>query len=80
MSTYLKSGLHPLNPHSENLNTAINMLGRLTGKITIQYYEPTAKPGTQVLTSEEKTTPVGYGRYLHINPLRGMLAKKKDGI
>jgi hypothetical protein len=42
-STYLKSGLHPLNPHCQNWNAAINTLGRLTGKRTMQY-EPTAKP------------------------------------
>jgi hypothetical protein len=53
-STYLKSGLHPLNPHCENWSTAINTLGRLTGKTTMQY-ELTAKPNTRVLTPEEKT-------------------------
>ncbi len=49
-STYLKSGLHPLNPMCENWKTAINTLGRLTGKMTMQY-EPTAKPNAQELTS-----------------------------
>jgi hypothetical protein len=36
-------------------NTAINTLGRLTGKRTMQY-EPAAKPNARVLTLEEKTT------------------------
>jgi hypothetical protein len=54
-STYLKSGLHPLNPHCENWNTAIKTLGRLTGKRTMQY-EPTAKLNARALTLEEKTT------------------------
>jgi hypothetical protein len=54
-STYLKSGLHPLNPMCENWKTAINTLGRLTGKMTMQY-EPTAKPNARVSTVRE-----GYG-------------------
>jgi hypothetical protein len=52
-STYLKSGLHQLNPHCENWNTAINTLGRLTGKRTMQY-GPTAKPDARALPLEEK--------------------------
>jgi hypothetical protein len=52
-STYLKSGLHPLDPQCENWSTAINTLGR--GKTAMQY-ESTAKPDPQVLTLEEKTT------------------------
>jgi hypothetical protein len=39
----------------ENWKTAINTLGRLTGKMTMQY-EPAAKRNAQLLTSEEKTT------------------------
>jgi hypothetical protein len=35
------------------------MLGRLTGKTTMQY-EPTAKPGAQVLTPEEKTDGLAF--------------------
>jgi hypothetical protein len=53
MSTYLKSGLHPLNLHCMNWNAVIRMVGWLTGKMTPQY-EPTAKPNAQVLTLEEK--------------------------
>jgi hypothetical protein len=88
-STYLKSGLHPLNPHCENWNTAINTLGRLTGKRTMQY-EPTAKPNARALTLEEKTT-LREGLALSVNEDMGdiyvgilrageILAKWREGI
>jgi hypothetical protein len=52
-STYLKSGLHPSNPRCESWKTAINTLGWLTRKMTMQY-KLTAKPNPQMLTAEEK--------------------------
>jgi hypothetical protein len=88
-STYLKSGLHPLNPMCENWKTAINTLGRLTGKMTMQY-EPTAKPNARVLTTEEKRTlreglKLSEGEdmgdiYVAIVRAGEILAKWRDGI